>query len=133
MTEACAHCSVTDALARHAPDCEYAITMGLPRLSDGEEPIEGDGIDEGDREAIQAPPRRSAISPDPPALWLAWITGPSGGLPDAAVFASELEALRYAVARRMLVIPLRLGVLISEQIAPDPDQPLFPAIGETND
>ena len=38
--EACQECGVLDALSRHDPMCPYAIRIGLPRLAEGEQPIE---------------------------------------------------------------------------------------------
>jgi hypothetical protein len=42
MAEACKTCGVLDALDRHAPDCSRALEIGLPRLSENEEPIPPD-------------------------------------------------------------------------------------------
>jgi hypothetical protein len=42
MAEECRFCGVLDALERHAPDCQHAISIGLPRLAEGEEPIPPD-------------------------------------------------------------------------------------------
>lgn len=39
MPEPCASCGVADALERHAPDCSYALSIGAPRLAEGEDPI----------------------------------------------------------------------------------------------
>lgn len=35
----CPECGTLDALAQHAPTCQRAISLGLPRLAEGEEPI----------------------------------------------------------------------------------------------
>ena len=45
MAEACTDCGVLDALERHAGNCPRAVSLGLPRLAEGEEPIGPDDID----------------------------------------------------------------------------------------
>jgi len=46
MTEPtrCKDCGVLDALGRHGPTCPYALKIGLPRLAEGEEPIEREEV-----------------------------------------------------------------------------------------
>jgi hypothetical protein len=50
MTETtrCEHCGVLDALGRHDGACPYAVEVGLPRLAEGEPPIDPEDPDEGE-------------------------------------------------------------------------------------
>lgn len=50
MTETtrCEHCGVLDALGRHDGACSYALDVGLPRLAEGEPPIDPNDPDEGE-------------------------------------------------------------------------------------
>jgi hypothetical protein len=42
VSTACEYCGVRDALERHDGACPRAIELGLPRLAEGEEPIDPD-------------------------------------------------------------------------------------------
>lgn len=132
VTEPCRECGVLDALGRHAGDCPRALEMGLPRLADGEDPI--DPIEEAsyDRQIAQ---ERAAEPEHDPLLKVARdqgavrdirdvLTNPDAELTDlwmayqdasderdfnAVIFGTELEALRHAVNAHWRVIPLELG------------------------
>lgn len=139
-TEPCAECGVWDALGRHAGTCPRAIEIGLPRLADGEEPI--DPI-EDEREYAQAqaelpelndapgdiqraPPdplltivRERDMSAEQPSdastvLWMAYHDDGTDFV-DAVVFGAEIEALRYAVSSHWQVMPLELGRSLVDQ------------------
>jgi hypothetical protein len=138
-TEACLRCGVLDALGRHAGDCSYALEIGLPRLADGEDPIDPseplNGADQvaadmaateqtAVREEEPVRPSRSPRVSGAPAnpnaglytgLWMSYTATPSG-LDDAIVFGSEIEALRFAVASGQRVVKLELGKSLQEQV-----------------
>lgn len=116
---ACRWCGVHDALGRHAGDCQHAIDVGLPRLADGEEPIadfdediESDQSTD-DYDAAPPPAPKSTYRQPIEELWLAYTNSADGF--DAVVFASELEALRYAVKESCHVAPLKLGRPLRQQ------------------
>jgi hypothetical protein len=129
--EPCTECGIIDALGRHAGDCPRAIEIGLPRLADGEAPIDPIEEERLDREIADSATR---IEPEPDplltivrqrgvalndpgivvtGLWMAYHT--DGTDFDAVVFAAEIEALRYAVAEGWQVKPLELGRSLTEQ------------------
>ena len=59
-------CGVTDALERHDPFCPRAIDLGLPRLAEGEEPID---VEQADAPLdIDAPDEVKAPTAGPVAL-----------------------------------------------------------------
>jgi hypothetical protein len=129
VAEPCRECGVLDALERHAGDCPRALEMGLPRLADGEEPI--DPVDEASYEVADEPVE--VAEPDPlltvarerdvvrdkrvSDLWMAFGYNPDNddGSFDAVVFDSELDALRYAVAAHWQVLQVELGRSLAEQ------------------
>jgi hypothetical protein len=138
VAEPCRECGVSDALGRHAGNCARALEMGLPRLADGEEPI--DPIEEtvydtepeleGEvavEEIAEPDPllnvarRRGAVIDLPDKriseLWMAYTTasGNAANAFDAVVFSSELEALRYAVSQSWRVMALELGRSLLDQ------------------
>jgi hypothetical protein len=109
--------------------------MGLPRLADGEEPI--DPIEEtvydpepeleGEvavEEIAEPDPllnvarRRGAVIDLPDkrtsGLWMAY-QAPGAANFDAVVFSSEIDALRYAVTEHWQVRELELGRSLIEQ------------------
>jgi hypothetical protein len=132
----CPECGVEDALGRHAGDCAHAIEIGLPRLAEGEDPIdprdveiEEHTIDLDGPDDEEAPPplhpgitdRPGAIERHPDAglytsLWIAYRGVDQPGGFDAIVFGSELDALRHAVREGYNVHPLELGRSLREQV-----------------
>ena len=126
--EACRWCGVVDALGRHAGDCQHAIEVGLPRLADGEEPIDPAQEDEANAAATklyeqeQAEPlptdlrqrferRRLPASTD---LWMSYRD--DGDHFDAVIFDSEIDALRHAVREGWQVVALQLGKPLLDQV-----------------
>jgi len=128
----CDECGVTDALMRHASDCPRALRTGLPRLAENEDPIDPreDEISEpapdatGAPVAASEPVRRSNPSPGAShrsePLWMAY-NDPASRTSDfdAIIFATELEALRHAVANEMQVKQVKPGVSIRDQASAD--------------
>jgi hypothetical protein len=53
MTTACEYCGVLDALDRHDGTCPRARELGLPRLAEGEAPIDPTEIDDSEDEAAE--------------------------------------------------------------------------------
>lgn len=143
MTETtrCEHCGILDVLGRHDGTCSYALEVGLPRLSEGEDPIDPDEEPEledaamadphapGPPDTIQRPSSQAthALIPDrpgiEPALWISYrqaVTVDESGHAhagdfDAVIFHTEIDALRHAVREGYLVRPLELGRSIREQ------------------
>ena len=66
MTETtrCQSCGVLDALGRHAGNCPYALEVGLPRLAEGEDPIDPAEPDLG----LGQDPRYDELGPEDPNL-----------------------------------------------------------------
>lgn len=137
-TEPCTECGVIDALSRHDPMCGYAIRIGLPRLAEGEQPIEPGAEDDALPEAApeeatlihsvaeydeQFSDRPGAIERAPRAalteLWFSYIEA-DGTFDDAVVFGSELEALRHAVTHGAKVQQLELGKSLRGQVRETP-------------
>ena len=125
VTEPCRECGIVDALGRHAGDCPRALEMGLPRLADGEDPI--DPIEDYADEPEEPEPdplltvaantpryRRDNPDADPyTGLWMAYHD--TGNDFDAVIYATELEALRRAVAEHWQVMALELGRSLVDQ------------------
>jgi len=123
LTEPCPECGVADALGRHAGDCPRAIEIGLPRLSEGEDPIEPSESLSDDFEELEAQPP-VPLRPSPPAprrraesgsLWISYRNPHEVDEFDAVVFDSELEALRHAVNAGWQVVALELGRSLADQ------------------
>ena len=144
--ETCTDCGVRDALGRHAPMCAYAIGIGLPRLAEGEEPIDPalnetdldvEGLSDEEVDAEQTPVRSMAefderYTDRPGAIERApkhgvtelWISyrpeiGDIAGF-DATVFETELDALRHAVETGAKVRRLELGRSLRKQVEDAP-------------
>ena len=128
--------------------CAYALRIGLPRLAEGEEPIDpreddGDAAVERAEEAEMANEREPVVlrsqqafverfGPGPvterdsfgdepaPELWISFSVTVDGKGFDATVFASELSALRHAVHHGESVHPLELGRSLREQVSDEP-------------
>jgi hypothetical protein len=123
LAEPCPECGVVDALGRHDGTCPRAIELGLPRLADGEEPIDPLVDEEEQRqvaegrlyqeEQAQMPPQGNPPPVRKNVLWMAF--GSADDSFDAVVFDSELEALRYAVAAHWQVLQVELGRSLAEQ------------------
>jgi hypothetical protein len=123
VNEPCERCGVLDALERHAPDCAYAISIGLPRLSEGEEPIdpteEEAPTPEGPTPELIAQVVAPVVRTASPGLWLAYYVPEAPGLDpfsEAIVFPTELEALRFAVEHGMRATPLTLGKRLRDHL-----------------
>ena len=100
--------------------------MGLPRLSDGEEPIDPIEEDRLDQEIADSASRierapdpllavaRDALTNVITGLWMAYSEHGDTGF-DAVIFGAEIEALRYAVESHWQVMPLELGRSLVDQ------------------
>jgi hypothetical protein len=136
--DACTDCGVLDALSRHDPMCGRAIQYGLPRLAEGEQPIdpveyENAPEDDGESGEIadgEPPPlqdRPGAIERAPKLgvrlteLWISYRPeiGDVAGF-DATVFETELDALRHAVETGAKVRRLELGRSLRKQVEDAP-------------
>jgi hypothetical protein len=125
LAEPCPECGIVDALGRHDGTCPRAIEMGLPRLADGEEPIDPLVDEEEQRQVAegriyqeqeaQMPPQAGPPLSSKNILWMAFHVDPDDVTFDAVVFDSELEALRYAVAAHWQVMQVQLGHSLLEQ------------------
>ena len=137
--EECLSCGVLDALARHDPMCDRAIKLGLPRLAEGEEPIDPGEEEEAGLERefteVEEPVETETWSEQPEAmlravatdnvvkrfpppeieLWFSYRSDADGGF-DVIVFEGELDALRYAVSHGQRVQELKLGESLREQV-----------------
>jgi hypothetical protein len=137
VTEPCRECGVLDALGRHAGTCPRALEMGLPRLADGEDPIDPIEEERLDREiadsASQIEPapdplltiarEQGAVHDNPDAglytgLWMAYREGVGKDF-DAVIFGAEIDALRYAVTEHCQVMALELGRSLVDQARAD--------------
>lgn len=134
VAEPCRECGILDALGRHAGECPRALEMGLPRLADGEDPIDpieeyGDEPEELEPGVIQPAadplltvaantPRFRRDNPDakPTDLWIAYQDASDEHDFNAVIFATELEALRHAVNAHWQVMPLELGRPLLDQV-----------------
>jgi hypothetical protein len=149
MTETtrCQHCGVQDALGRHDPTCSYALQIGLPRLAEGEEPIEPmDDDDPNESVAVSRVMEEEQGEPGPPSqathaltgriernpdaglytgLWFAYADVDTPGF-DVIVFGAEIDALRHAVAHGWHVAPLELGKSLHAQTRSEPPRASLP-------
>jgi len=128
VTEPCRECGILDALGRHAGTCPRALEMGLPRLADGEDPIDPIEEERLDREIADSASRierapdplltiareRGAVHDPDTGLWMAYHEGVGKDF-DAVVFGTEIDALRYAVAEQWQVMALELGRSLVDQ------------------
>lgn len=118
---ACPDCGIVDALDRHASDCPHAIELDLPRLAEGEPPIDPREYEQAER-TVELPPAEwhEYRQPGPARtgqteLWMAWTPSSHDDPFDAVIFNREIDALRYAVKNHYQVSRLALGKPISEQ------------------